>query len=58
MEQDPSTRAVMLKSDHKAIFCAGIDFQEFLKGPERFVANPFYGILNSSLHVFYPHAVF
>ncbi|KAK3815044.1 MAG: ClpP/crotonase-like domain-containing protein [Benniella sp.] len=36
MEQDPSIRAVMLKSDHKAIFCAGIDFQEFLKGPESF----------------------
>lgn len=53
MEQDPSIRAAMLKSDHKAIFCAGIDFQEFLKGPERFVAYPFYEVLNSSLRAFY-----
>ncbi|KAG0366456.1 dodecenoyl-CoA isomerase [Gamsiella multidivaricata] len=36
MEQDPSIRAVMLKSDLKSIFCAGIDFKEFLKGPESF----------------------
>ncbi|KAF9191718.1 dodecenoyl-CoA isomerase [Haplosporangium sp. Z 11] len=36
MEQDQSIRAVMLKSDLKSIFCAGIDFKEFLKGPESF----------------------
>ncbi|KAF9434753.1 dodecenoyl-CoA isomerase [Entomortierella beljakovae] len=36
MEQDQSYRAVMLKGDHKSIFCAGIDFNEFLKGPESF----------------------
>ncbi|KAF9995111.1 dodecenoyl-CoA isomerase [Modicella reniformis] len=36
MEHDQSIRAVMLKSDLKSIFCAGIDFQEFLKGPESF----------------------
>lgn len=36
MEKDQSIRAVMLKSDLKSIFCAGIDFQEFLKGPESF----------------------
>ncbi|KAF9914020.1 hypothetical protein BX616_009126 [Lobosporangium transversale] len=36
MEQDPSIRAAMLKSDLKSIFCAGIDFKEFLKGPESF----------------------
>lgn len=35
MEQDQSLRAVVLKSDLKSIFCAGIDFKEFLKGPER-----------------------
>ncbi|KAG0259153.1 dodecenoyl-CoA isomerase [Mortierella polycephala] len=36
MEQDQSIRAVMLKSDLKSIFCAGIDFKEFLNGPESF----------------------
>ncbi|KAG0295708.1 dodecenoyl-CoA isomerase [Linnemannia gamsii] len=36
MEQDQSVRAVMLKSDLKSIFCAGIDFNEFMKGPESF----------------------
>ncbi|KAF8937605.1 ClpP/crotonase-like domain-containing protein [Dissophora ornata] len=36
MEQDQSIRAAMLKSDLKSIFCAGIDFNEFLKGPESF----------------------
>ncbi|KAG0083496.1 dodecenoyl-CoA isomerase [Podila epicladia] len=36
MEQDQSLRAVVLKSDLKSIFCAGIDFKEFLKGPESF----------------------
>ncbi|KAF9427408.1 dodecenoyl-CoA isomerase [Podila epigama] len=36
MEQDKSIRSVMLKSDLKSIFCAGIDFKEFLKGPESF----------------------
>ncbi|GJJ77099.1 hypothetical protein EMPS_09458 [Entomortierella parvispora] len=36
MEQDQSIRAVILKSDLKSIFCAGIDFKEFLKGPESF----------------------
>ncbi|KAG0309692.1 dodecenoyl-CoA isomerase [Dissophora globulifera] len=36
IEQDQSIRAVMLKSDHKSIFCAGIDFREFLKGSESF----------------------
>ncbi|KAG0212840.1 dodecenoyl-CoA isomerase [Mortierella sp. GBA30] len=36
MEQDQSIRAAMLKSDLKSIFCAGIDFSEFLKGPESF----------------------
>lgn len=35
MEQDQSVRAVMLRSDLKSIFCAGIDFSEFMKGPER-----------------------
>jgi len=35
MEKDQSIRAVLLKSDLKSIFCAGIDFNEFLKGPER-----------------------
>jgi len=49
MEQDPSIRAVMLKSDHKVIFCAGIDFQEFLKGPERFVTLSHVWSVNSSL---------
>lgn len=39
MEQDQSIRAVILKSDLKSIFCAGIDFQEFLNGPERFVGG-------------------
>ncbi|KAF9145948.1 dodecenoyl-CoA isomerase [Mortierella sp. GBA39] len=36
MEQDQSVRAVMLKSDLKSIFCAGIEFGEFMKGPESF----------------------
>ncbi|KAG0379648.1 dodecenoyl-CoA isomerase, partial [Mortierella sp. AD032] len=36
IEQDQSVRAVMLKSDLKSIFCAGIDFSEFMKGPESF----------------------
>ncbi|KAF8965164.1 dodecenoyl-CoA isomerase [Entomortierella lignicola] len=36
MEQDQSVRAAVLKSDHKSIFCAGIDFKEFLQGPESF----------------------
>ncbi|KAI1320837.1 dodecenoyl-CoA isomerase [Mortierella claussenii] len=36
MEQDQTIRAAMLTSDQKAIFCAGIDFKEFLKGPESF----------------------
>lgn len=35
MEKDQSIHAVILKSDLKSIFCAGIDFKEFLKGPER-----------------------
>ncbi|KAF9920164.1 dodecenoyl-CoA isomerase [Linnemannia zychae] len=38
MEQDQSVRAVMLKSDLKSIFCAGIEFSEFMKGPESFGA--------------------
>ncbi|KAG0270955.1 dodecenoyl-CoA isomerase [Linnemannia exigua] len=38
IEQDQSIRAVMLKSDLKSIFCAGIDFSEFMKGPESFGA--------------------
>ncbi|KAF9912402.1 dodecenoyl-CoA isomerase [Linnemannia zychae] len=38
MEQDQSIRAVILKSDLKSIFCAGIDFSEFMKGPESFGA--------------------
>ncbi|KAF9111952.1 dodecenoyl-CoA isomerase [Mortierella sp. AM989] len=36
MEQDQSIRAAVLKSDLKSIFCAGIDFKEFLKGPDSF----------------------
>ncbi|KAF9356203.1 dodecenoyl-CoA isomerase [Mortierella sp. AD094] len=36
MEQDQSIRAAMLKSDLKSIFCAGIDFKEFMQGPESF----------------------
>ncbi|KAF8949397.1 dodecenoyl-CoA isomerase [Haplosporangium gracile] len=36
MEQDQSVRAVILRSDLKSIFCAGIDFSEFMKGPESF----------------------
>lgn len=38
MEQDQSIRAVVLKSDLRSIFCAGIDFAEFMKGPESFGA--------------------
>ncbi|KAF9927179.1 dodecenoyl-CoA isomerase [Mortierella alpina] len=36
MEQDQTVRAAMLKSDLKSIFCAGIDFKEFMKGPQSF----------------------
>ncbi|KAF9098581.1 dodecenoyl-CoA isomerase [Mortierella sp. AD031] len=38
MEKDQSIRAVVLKSDLKSIFCAGIDFNEFMKGPDSFAA--------------------
>ncbi|KAF9951654.1 dodecenoyl-CoA isomerase [Mortierella alpina] len=36
IEQDKTVRAAMLKSDLKSIFCAGIDFKEFMKGPQSF----------------------
>ncbi len=36
IEQDQTVRAAMLKSDLKSIFCAGIDFKEFMKGPQRY----------------------
>ncbi|KAF9586390.1 dodecenoyl-CoA isomerase [Lunasporangiospora selenospora] len=38
MEEDQTIRAAVLKSDLKSIFCAGIDFSEFMKGPESFAA--------------------
>ncbi|KAG0259663.1 dodecenoyl-CoA isomerase [Actinomortierella ambigua] len=36
IEKDESVRAVLLKSDLKSIFCAGIDFKEFMQGKEHF----------------------
>ncbi|KAG0228506.1 dodecenoyl-CoA isomerase [Actinomortierella wolfii] len=36
IESDDSVRAVLLKSDLKSIFCAGIDFKEFMQGKDHF----------------------